>query len=474
MSRTKTTFARRALASVGAAALGLMGVVGLSTSAMALSPSAEQINPSEKGSIIVHKHVKDDTSAPGNPKGDPLEGVTFKVQEVLYDGDSIPLATAEGWELAEALGTTPTPTLPAGYSLTNGTSDETAANGQVTFSGLGVGMYLVTETASGDNLITQKAAPFFVTIPMPVNDEEGNFVKWEYNVHAYPKNVLGTVTPTKTPNDPNHKVWETGTTVAWDITIPVPAADQDFTSFVITDTAMTGLEFTSWGDIKIGSQMLTAGTAGPPETGDYYVAGSVLTFTKDGLTKLNAGRAEAQTVTAVVNTTVKESPDGKLVNEVVVKINGEPGTGSGSTNWGDIVLTKKSVGTDTKLSGAVFDIYDAKNGTKIGTLTDKGDGTYTANIFVGNGTTVERQVWLKEVTAPSGHVLPADPWSGPYTIKADAQTSTTVTIDNHKPKGPELPLTGANGTMLMTMGGIGLVAVAGGLYLATRRKAHQE
>ena len=474
MSRTKTTFARRALASVGAAALGLMGVVGLSTSAMAQSPSTEQINPSTEGSIIVHKHVKDDTSTPGAPKGDPLQGVTFKVQEVLYDDASIPLATAEGWKLAEALGTTPTLPLPARYSLTSGTSKATLSDGTATFPGLKVGMYLVTETASGDNLIVEKAAPFFVTIPMPVNDAQGKFVKWAYNVDAYPKNVLGTVTPTKTPDDPNHQVWETGTTVAWNISVPVPVADQDFTSFVITDTVTTGLEFTSWGDIKLGTTTLTAGTAGPPETGDYYVEGNKVTFTTAGLAKLNQGKASPQTVTAVVNTTVLGNPDGTLVNDVEVKINGRPGTESGSTNWGNIVLTKLSAGTDTMLAGAVFDVYDAKNGNRIGTLTDKGDGTYAANIFVGNGATVEREVWLKEVKAPSGHVLPADPWSGPHKIEASAQTSTTVTIENHKPKGPQLPLTGASGTMLMTMGGIGLVAVAGGLYLATRRKAHQE
>ena len=469
MSVTKKTWAGKLLASVGAVGLGLVGVVGLSTTAFA---DPAPINPDTKGSITVHKHVKDEANSnPGKPAGAPLEGVTFKVEEVQYSGGSIPLATAEGWALAEALyaATAPTPPdLPTGYSLATGTSKETGADGTAVFSDLPVGVYLVTETASGSNLITEKAAPFFVTIPMP-----GEGGTWTYNVDAYPKNVLGTVTPEKTPNDPNHEVWEAGTTVAWDISIPVPAADQDFTSFVITDTVTANLQFDSWGAIKIGDTTLTLSDPAAA-TDDYTVAGNVVTFTEQGMDKLNAGRADAQTVTAVVNTTVLASPDGKLVNEVEVKINGKAGTGSGSTNWGDIVLTKKSAGTDTKLSGAAFEVYDGKNGNKIGTLTDKGDGSYTANIFVGNGTTVERDVWLKEVTAPSGHVLPADPWYGQYTIKADTTVSTEVSIDNHKPKGPELPLTGASGTMLMTVGGLSLVAIAGGLYMVTRRKAHQD
>ena len=58
-------------------------------------------------------------------------------------------------------------------------------------------------------------------------------------------------------------------------------------------------------------------------------------------------------------------------------------------------------------------------------------------------------------------------------IPADASI-TAHTIKNLKASGPELPLTGAAGTLAMSLGGLALVAVGGGAMVASRRRRSVE
>lgn len=473
---THRSLGRRIIAVLGAAAIGLVGLTGAATAADADGPIPGNIDAGASGSIIIHKHVQNDESTPGNPAGDGLEGVTFRVTEVLLDGASVPLATAEGWTAIEGL----TPAGVPGADFTRGESQEvkTGDGGVVTAPVDHIGLYLVEEISSGENLITAPADPFLVTVPYP---NAGNATAdpavpagWEYNVDVYPKNTLGEVTPTKTAGTPDKPAdLELGAVVPFTISVPVAKPALPYESFSITDALSAGLTFDSWGEIKIGDTVLTAGTAN-----DYTIStdNKTVTLTDDGITKLNTATAtDKTTVTAVIN--AKVTALGQLTNTATATINGKPGdTPEVKTNWARLDITKQDKSTKAKLAGATFKLYAEDKTTLLATGTTNASGELSFVVWVGNDTDTTEVVYLEETVAPQGYVLPADPWTGPLTLTAGATAEASVTakaIDNYKAEGPELPLTGANGELLMTIGGAALVLLAGGTALVARKRKHQ-
>jgi len=141
--KTRTNGLRRLAAVAGALALGLTGTLALSATAHA-DAIPGNINPDATGSIIIHKHVEDASSTDYSPAGAPLEGVVFKVTEVLLNGGSVQLATSEAWEAIDDL----TPADIPGGGFTKGTEttlEATNASGIATASNLDVGLYLVEE-----------------------------------------------------------------------------------------------------------------------------------------------------------------------------------------------------------------------------------------------------------------------------------------------------------------------------------------
>ena len=445
----------RITALTGALALGGTALLG------GMTAQAAPIDGNQDGSIIVHKHVDDDDQRPGIITGAPLEGVEFSAQQVLVDPDGsngpllagpIDMTTAEGWKLAEQVFASPVPTLPAGdatngpvFSLAAAAVQSTNASGIATFSGLDLGAYLVTETGPGDNLIAQAAAPFWVSVPMP-----GEAGAWNYNVDVFPKNTLNDFSPTKkaTDNDPDGKV-------EWTVSAPIPASNLAYKSFSLSDPVATGLNFQSFGDVMLGTDVLVSGT-------DYTVSGTTITFTAAGLAKVNAVTMAGNeaSVSVVVNTVVDVIPaNGAFVNTATVTLNGIGTPASGTTNWGELLLNKTTSKDKSALGGATFELYAADKVTLIATGTTKADGTLQFDVWVGNDTDVTENFWLKETVAPAGHVLPADPWTE-VTVKAGQATAATVTIENHLAQGPNLPMTGGTGVALLTLAGVGVLSIA--------------
>ena len=82
---------------------------------------------------------------------------------------------------------------------------------------------------------------------------------------------------------------------------------------------------------------------------------------------------------------------------------------------------------------------------------------------------------LVETAAPAGYVLPADA-ERPVTVKAGqtAAGSYDLTVPNTKQDVPRLPLTGANGRLLLMALGAGLVALAAGAALVARSRRMRE
>ena len=469
----KTSALRRLATGTTALVLGLAGAMVMGTAASA-APVPGNINPATPGSIIIHKHVKaEENSSPGKPAGDPLAGVTFRVTEVFLDGESVPLATAEGWEAIDGLAPsdiTDGDITDEGFTRGTHADVTTLAGGQVTADGLNVGLYLVEEIDAGGNLITAPAAPFLVTIPMPVKAVGDVAGGWNYNVDVYPKNELGSVTPTKTVGTfANPADVQLGAIVPFTISAPVAQPPLPYTSFSITDGLSAGLEFDSWGAISIGGVPLVAA--------DYIISAdnTTVTLTSGGIGKLNAAASVVggTTVTAIINAKVNDL--GQLENEATVTLNGTPGdTPVVTTNWARLDITKQDSATNAPLVGATFELYSNANPrVLLATGTTGTDGKLSFIVWVGNGNDIIEVVWLKETIAPQGYVLPADPWTDPITLTAGTTAETSIkahTIKNLKAEGPELPLTGAQGTLAMTIGGLLLVTAGGGALLVARRR----
>jgi fimbrial isopeptide formation D2 family protein/LPXTG-motif cell wall-anchored protein len=480
----KASLARRLAAVAGALAVGIMGLAGASLAANATEipvTGVGNIEPAKKTSLSIHKYDGNPSQEPGDGSklddvsglGNPLKGVEFTITPVTDKGDDeINLHTPEGWDLIDGIKaedvTAPGSVYKLGSPATVVTTDENGvgklADGTVPV--LPHGLYLVTETGYGDNTIKTPTDPFLVTLPLP----QGNG-KWLYDVHAYPKNAVDETVPTKEVKDPTDGV-TIGSTVPWTIKAPVqPNKPGAITSFVISDKL----------DPRLAFKDLTV--EGFAEGTDYTVAVDdatntvTITFVTGqpdvGVNKLKAG----DLVTVTLNTTVESLGNGVIPNEALVFTNGGDGkaTTKPTSNWGPLEVLKYAKGDKAKtLAGAEFAVYasqaDAAAGTHaVGTFATGADGKGSIVLFVGNDSDTSEVYYLKETKAPAGYVL--DDRVREVTVKAGAAATEVYEIDNVQQDHPNLPLTGAAGTVLMTVGGLTLVLVGAGAYALARRRS---
>lgn len=121
----------------------------------------------------------------------------------------------------------------------------TDANGQLVFSELPKGYYLITQKALAG--YTTQASAFVVMLPMRSLDGSGNAV-YNYDVHVYPKS---TADPVITKESVSVPVVGVGDKVLWDISYPVDRGIKEETKdgiiyaadFYITDTMDSRLDY---------------------------------------------------------------------------------------------------------------------------------------------------------------------------------------------------------------------------------------
>jgi LPXTG-motif cell wall-anchored protein len=168
--------------------------------------------------------------------------------------------------------------------------------------------------------------------------------------------------------------------------------------------------------------------------------------------------------------------NGVIENTALVNVNdSKQESNTPKTMWGDLEITKVAAGDNTKtLEGAEFSVYaseaDANASTNaVGMLTTGSNGKGHISLYVGkNDEPTTKAYWIKETKAPAGYVLSSAVKQ--VDVKAGALASSTYKIENTQQRHPELPLTGANGKLLATIGGFALVLVAGGSALVVSRR----
>lgn len=485
---------RRLASGVGVLALALAGVIGGAGMASATDSGPGQPGSPEQGTLVVHKYAGSTTGQDANGTEltidrPPLGGVTFEVTPVgMLDGSNcvaLDLGTAAGWTEAQAAIGSTSPVAPYCLAGTATVTQVTDGTGTATFADLPLGLFHVDETAAPDGVTP--SVEHYVTIPYA--SENANTTDWLYTVHTYPKNTLDGEGD-KTVGDPSgHGL---GSTIPWTIqSKPIGSFDdgQAITEFAIvdylddkltyTDTPAPTLTYTEPG----GTAMAVPSYTLSEPAG----AGGTLTATFDDLAWLNerpAGTYFELTFTTTVTGV------GDIENEGFQNSgDGDVSLGDASTQWGPAEILKHQKGDTSKtLAGAKFSVFDSITGTDCtGTLgaalTVNGqtefesgaNGIVTiAGLWVGNdGTEISRVYCVVETQEPTGYVK--DTTAHMITVKAETTATTTAHIDvaNTPVPGPTLPLTGANGTLWFTIGGIALIAMAGGgLLLVRRARAH--
>ncbi|MFT8705072.1 SpaH/EbpB family LPXTG-anchored major pilin [Bifidobacterium aquikefiricola] len=497
---------RKIAAAAGALALGVAGLAGLAQTAQADEnipvTGVGNINPGTATSLTIHKfdgaqgNAGDGTVQDTSKMGNPLQGVEFTVTPVTYKGATkIDLDTEAGWDAINGIQATDVTGSNSAYTQdsANATKITTDASGTATES-LPHGLYLVQETGSGNNNIVSSVAPFLVTLPLPQGS--GN---WLYDVNVYPKNQVLNA-PQKTINsDSDQKGLKVGDTVQWTITQSVPRlnAGDSYNSASIWDVMPTdgSLAYDATASLTLNGAALSEGT-------DYTIdpAGTTWTLTSTGLGKIKAGDTLAVTFTTKV---LKVTKDGSIANPgsstgtpgYGSEFNGHkvPGNPTPYTYWGQLAVTKVDENKNV-LKGATFQVTAktaascpatvpsdgvVSTGTSDGNGIVQWDATSPASsplgLFVANSNngplqSPSKDYCLYETAAPAGYIAAA---VQTVTITAGTDNLNTVTVTDVQQGHPTLPLTGAQGIVLMSVVGIVLIAAGGTLYVVSRRRASQ-
>lgn len=484
----------------GALLLSFAGTVGLGSAAAAEpvatpTPSSANIDFTKTGSLSLYKYKEAGNTTKGSVTGSPagiagltpISGVGFTLYEVV----GIDLTTEAGWDAAGALSSKLTNecTIPAGFTpaVSFGASKAglTNTDGLVSFSNQTLGAYVVCETTPPKGAITA-AKPFLVTLPLP-GDTAAQ--PWIYDVFAYPKNVMTGVTKDVTKVEPS----VTDTKVKFDVTVEVPGstAAMPLTKFWITDKIDSRLTVEDV-VVSLGGKTLTTGFTA--EVGNDNTLAVKFDEAGLGMLKLNANK----NVVVTINATVKGGAAGlgKITNTAHNELgfgNEESSVPSNEvhTNWGGFSILKYAKGSEgATLQGAEFSLF-------AGTVADgkcqpaKADNTVIASVktdahgkasfpalFLGDSDDASKPAAttgcfaLVETKAPAGYTLLKDPVA--VTVNATATGEfPIITVENTKKAAVELPLTGAAGQVLLTLGGVAAVAIAGGLMLVRRRNQAQ-
>lgn len=489
-----------------------------------------KIHKYESGSL-----APETASPTGTPeaKGTPVPGVVFTAYRIT----NVDPKKQADWEMmskikvpADACGanwTTPKLTLADDKNTSavfaeGKASERTNAQGETSISDLSVGLYLLCETQAPAS-VQKRAMPFLVSMPTP-NPTADAADGWLYEVNVYPKNVV--IEAPKKGIAVKTNGLKTNDQIEYPVTVKVPsiAKTDQFTYFMVNDVMQTGNVSGSTPVVEIKEAAASEFTAVDAKL--YKVdttTGTTISFTRAGLDYLQTKpyaqvrvtyKAMANTITAngeipntanfYVNTEKKPDVPPQTPPEPPTTPPNDPfPTNTVKSSWGDLVITKTDKGNSKALSGATFQIYNAADPFAADCSTQKATGDAIAvdgktefttgadgtvaieGLFVDSkefpaGTAegamtldhTKRCYVLKETSAPAGYVLPADPFKA-VAIQAGTTTEDNVTINNTRVPIVDMPMTGANGRLLMILGGsaLALTALGAAFILAKKRRS---
>ncbi len=488
----KKSISTRLIAAVGALALGILGAAAVATPASAtepITPNGVGNITGESGSLTIHKYERTADSPLNAGTGEKIPGFTgiglkdveFTIQKVTTPA----LTTTAGWAAVEAITKAADPIAAAtNAGLSAGTTVTTNSEGVAT-ANLPYALYLVTETKS-PSTVTDKAAPFLVTIPFPTGPTGQNANEWIYDVHVYPKNGVSKLE--KSVVAPAAGELQYGDLVRWQIeaNVPVLQNGEQLDTFTVTDKIdttqlafVTDAQATAFGVAPTAVTATKGGANVPLVAGDYTITPSpaagaelTVTFTQTGRDKLEAS-AQGGKVVFTVLTQVKTIPaNGVVKNDAVSVVNDSTLDASTTTSVGQLRVLKYALadGSKAALNGATFKLYLDEGKTQPVTVAGVNEWT-TANGGLLNIPALRPGTyWLVETAAPAGYQL--DGTAKKVEVVAGQSTTTVnyVEVENKQVPAWALPLTGGDGALWFGVGGAALVAITiGAAVLIARR-----
>lgn len=509
----------------------VMAFMGLAGVGAASADTILGTSQPEKASLTVHKYLGATTNlkhdgtaieADKLPKT-PLAGVNFK----LYQVEGVDVSTNDGLKLAQEIAAVPlTDDVVKNGIAVGGTTYKLAAapttmttdtNGEAKFADVERGLYVVVEDLAGsakimngqEEVVKEKItpiAPFAVTLPMTNPDGTA----WNSDVHVYPKNQENTL---------DKKVVDKGVT-----TLPEGVTGTANEFKYVLSTKSTGADANGDGAMnaadlggvyKIVDQLpanveyvkTTAKIAGADTTdfdattkseGDPARTTVTVAFKGAGLDTIAAGTD----IEVTLHVKLKSVPadgltknTGQLFPNKYSEDNGKPVTSPEVvTKHGDIVI-KKVDKDGAALAGAVFTVHLADAATKsCADLTKLGPVIKTSEATGADGlvkiSDLQLTNWIdgKEVAegdqvpyclvekqAPKGYQLLPQAKEFKLTkegtvtdLSAAAQAKAGNALDIVNYKNPGLPLTGAQGILLVSV--LGLILVSVGVVLTVKRR----
>ncbi|MDZ5575194.1 SpaH/EbpB family LPXTG-anchored major pilin [Enterococcus cecorum] len=371
----------------------------------------------------------------------------------------------------------------------------TANGGQITFTGLTKGTYVIVENKAksqvdaAEQLADSAAVPMTITLPV-YKAEGGWFTTGADAVHVYPKNTADKPTIDKVVNESDkHDTIAYGDTKTFKITSTMPDGIADYKVLTYSDQFSKGLSYQ--GNLTV----LKNGTSIPAENNYKLTAPSVGTkaaaisvaFTEAYINTLAPGDVITITYQASINedavmgtanpndakVTYGHNPDFTKDN----KVEEDPELHTGGAKF-----VKQDRTTQEKLKGAEFVVQNSANKylkqtvtNGVITATSWVDTKEEATKFISNaeGTfevtglaygsanqtpeTASSTYKLVEVTAPTGYALLQEPVE--FTVNASSyQDTNTITVNNSK---VTIPQTGGIGSAIVI--GLGLLVISFGL-----------
>lgn len=410
---------------------------------------------------------------------------------------------------------------------------KTDQTGVTTFSNLEHTLYYVYESTKPDQ-VTDPAAPFFVTIPFANTGADKATNPWLTTVYVYPKNVvINTEDNHKSAGDIN-KVYVNGENstgdqlnptleLPWTITTKLPATLTKLTALGFEDTFTNGATYKADSlEVKIGTADYTSSFTATPSDSNKKLTVTLTDAPKEKLTpkdgaEVNVSTLAGQTVTFKFTVVLdKDQMAATLTNTANVTINDSTVSVSSKDNdnngkdkqpnFAKFKVTKRDSssveGTPVTLQGAKFQLYEATAGNAgaftLGNAVSANDsaasaksangvyyttdrnGEALATLYVGAGATKTKSYCLVEVEAPKGYKVPdGDDKNTCFTLASDTNFATPLAVNITNTKvgngwNAGLPLTGAQGLLVLSLGGAALIGLGVFAVVVIRRRQQEE